>query len=319
MTKRKNILVTGGMGFLGKNLVRNLLEENHFVIVADNFLTSDQKSLFEFQNYLNKDLLKFHPVDVSSQNFGHMFRYEPLDEIYHLASPASPPKYSKYWRETMTVNTQGTKNCLEIARTNKARVLFASSSEVYGQPLEVPQKESYYGNRNSFGNRSCYDESKALGETYCFQYIKHYNLDVRIARIHNTYGPYMNIDDGRVVTSFISSVLNNKPLKIFGSGNQYRCFTYVDDMVNGLKTLMDSTVNWPVNIGSHFKYSVVDLANKILELTNSTLGFDYCHIDKDDPAQRYPDLSTIETLGWKAEIPVEEGLKRTIQYFKEVL
>ena len=221
----------------------------------------------------------------------------------------------------MEVNTIGTKNCLDIARfnPNKPKVLFASTSEVYGQPQVVPQKETYYGNRNSFGNRSLYDVSKAMGESFAFQYIKEYKIDVKIARIFNTYGPHMQIDDGRVVTSFIQSAMSNKPFQIYGNGQQYRCFTYVDDLVDGLIKLMKSDgLNYPVNLGSNFKYSILDTANLINEICGKELPLEFHKIDKDDPRERIPDLTLARTLlDYNPKIEFKEGLKKTINWFKE--
>lgn len=309
----KNILITGGAGFLGSNLARRLLDDGHKVSILDDLSTGWLENVPRGARFIRED---------ASSNFNEVF-YEAasfddaLDEIYLLASPASPPAYMKNWEKTIRVNTEGVFAGLKLAKIHDAKVLYASTSECYGQPLEVPQKESYYGNVNSFGNRSCYDNSKRLGETICFQYIKEYGLDVKIARVHNVFGPQMDPNDGRVITNFISQCLRNEDITIFGDGSQYRCYTYVDDMVEGLIRLMDRGPNEPINLGSTQKYTILETALVIKEMTNSNSKITFMNIDKDDPKERLPDLTMAKRyLDWEAKVPFRVGLQKTIEYVR---
>lgn len=310
----KHILITGGAGFLGSHLCRRLLKEGNKVDCVDNLITGNIKNIQDIQSnskftFIQKDLIK-----INDQNW-----FEIYDEIYHLASPASPPLYKKYWLETIFVNTQGTFNILKNINKN-TKFLFASTSEVFGDPdpKQIPIKEEYYGNVNCFGERSCYDEAKRLGETLCYEFIKNYRHDIKIARIHNTYGPSMDINDGRVIITFIQQALQNKDITVFGDGTHYRCFTFVDDMIEALIRLMDSNTNTPINLGSHFQFSIFETAKIIKELTGSKSQITFHPIDKDDPKERKPDLTKAkEILKWEAQINFHTGLLEMIDYVKK--
>lgn len=320
------IMITGGAGFLGSNLTERLLSEGHEVYCVDDLSTgrwSNVKDLLKNKNlyFCKADILE---EDLKSQTAlndcldAKFLGDVGFDQIYHLASPASPPVYTKLWEKTIKVNTEGTFKILNFAKRCGARVCYFSTSEIYGQPLVVPQKETYYGNVNSFGNRSLYDEAKRLGETICFQYIKEYNQDIKIARIFNTYGPNLDINDGRVIVTFIKQALLGEDITIFGDGSQYRCYTYVDDMVEGLDLLMNSNLNTPVNLGSNDLYSIEETANIIIEKLLSKSKIVYCPIDKDDPKERLPDLTLAKSiLGWQAKTSFSEGLDKTIDYVKK--
>ncbi len=326
----KTILVTGGSGFIGTNLIKRLLGNgNNRVICVDNNYTGSSDNIKQFLNYEN---FKFVESDIS-QSIGVD---EKIDEIYNLACPASPPHYQKDPLFTLNTSVLGIRNILELAKKNNAKVLHASTSEIYGNPLEHPQKETYWENVNTIGPRSCYDEGKRVAETYCLEYWKSYGLDVRLIRIFNTYGPHMNPNDGRVISNFIIQVLKNEPLTVYGNGNQTRSFQYIDDLLNGflmymtldkdkLKSKLEQKFNWttiPVfNMGNPEEYTVLELARKVLELipeSNSKIVFK--PLPKDDPVRRKPDISMAkEILGWGPKVKLEEGLKRTIEYFKQVL
>ena len=309
----KTILITGCAGFIGTNLSLSILRNNPDtkVIGVDNLLTS-AKSLVEHERF------EFHEWDIVTD--AHQFSELPkIDEIYHLASIASPPKYKKYPIETLNVNVIGTKNMLELAVANDAKFLLTSTSEVYGDPLEHPQKESYYGNVNTVGERSCYDESKRCAETYVYEYRRKYDGDFKICRIFNTYGPYMDIDDGRVITNIIKQVINNRPVTIYGDGTQTRSFCYIDDMIVGLTMLMASSEYGPINLGNpNTECSLNDLVRTF----ESVVGFKIItnHIDKteNDPMLRRPDIrNATRVLGFYPMVKLEEGIHKTILHFAE--
>ncbi|XRO76579.1 UDP-glucuronic acid decarboxylase family protein [Methanocaldococcus sp. 10A] len=327
--KYKNILITGGVGFIGTNLIKKLLEEENNVICIDNLYTGNINNIKQF---LDCDNFRFIKHDITRP----ILIKEDIDEIYHLACPASPPHYQKNPIFTLNTSISGTINILELAKEHNAKVLHASTSEVYGNPLEHPQKETYWGNVNPIGPRACYDEGKRVAETYCYEYWKNFGLDVRIVRIFNTYGPYMNPNDGRVVSNFIIQALKNEPLTVYGDGTQTRSFQYIDDLINGmlkfmeidknkLKNDLEKKFNWttiPVlNMGNPEEYSILELANKILELIpESKSKIEFKPLPKDDPVRRKPDITMAkEILGWEPKIKLEMGLKRTIEYFRYIL
>jgi len=309
------ILVTGGAGFIGSHLCKFLLEKDgNEIICLDNFFTGKRRnieSLTENSNFkiIPHDII--NPLDVSSIG--------DVTQIYNLACPASPIHYQFDPIETIKANTQGVINVLEFAKLNGAAILQASTSEVYGDPLEHPQKESYKGNVNTLSVRACYDEGKRVAETLFTDYHRKYNLPIKIARIFNTYGPNMDENDGRVVSNFIVQSLRNEPLAIYGKGNQTRSFCYVDDLIEGFHKLMNSTYTHPVNLGNPGEFTILELAEKTIELTSSKSNIIYKELPEDDPAQRKPDISLARRLlGWDPKIPLEEGLEKTIKYFKNL-
>lgn len=323
----KNILVTGCAGFIGSNLCNKLLEQGHKVFGIDNFCTGKKENIKGFTVY---DLLLGY--NQTDEDLYSIFRHINPDEIYHLASPASPPKYEKYWEETIYANVDGTRFLLEECKlaqkfNKKIKFLFSSTSEIYGDPLQHPQKETYYGNSNSFGPRSLYDESKRMGETLCYQYHKHYGVDVKIARIFNTYGPNMELDDGRVITNFITQRLKNQPFTIYGDGTQTRSLCYIDDMADGLIKLMESDINYPINLGHPGEeIDIFRLAMLINELIYGHYkimykqDYEYIKLPKDDPKQRCPDITLAkEKLSWEPKVSLKEGLLKTIDWVKTQL
>jgi len=312
-----NILVTGGAGFLGSHLCEFLLEENkNKIICLDNFFTGKKKNLKSITDNQNFKIISHDitdtktPIDVKIP--------EHIDQIYNLACPASPIHYQFDSIETIKANTLGIINILEFAKLNGATILQASTSEIYGEPLEHPQKESYRGNVNTLGPRACYDEGKRVAETLFMDYHRKYSLPIRIARIFNTYGPNMDKDDGRVVSNFITQSLENKLVTINGKGNQTRSFCYVSDLIEGLNKLMNSDYINPINLGNPDEFTILDLAKKIIKFTNSKSRIVYKNLPEDDPIRRKPDISFAkEILDWKPEINLKEGLKRTITYFEK--
>ena len=306
----EKVLVTGGAGFIGSHLCDSLIKKGYRVICVDNLITGNRANIAHLTK--NKDF-EFLNKDVSKDEIS----VDNLDYIFHLASPASPADFSKLSEEIALVNSLGTIKVLELARKNKAKILIASTSEVYGDPLEHPQKESYWGNVNSFGPRSCYDESKRFAETMSFIYLNKYDLDVRIIRIFNTYGPRMRKDDGRAVTNFINRALEGKPLQIHGDGKITRSFCYYQDLVDGAERALftKGTKGKVINLGNTKEYSIIDFAEKIIKLTGSKSDIVYKPAAPDDPKRRRPDITKAENLlGWKPKITLDEGLKNTISY-----
>jgi len=309
------ILVTGGAGFIGSHLCKFLLSQGNEVICLDNFFTGKKRNIL----HLLKNP-KFHiiPHDITDTQI-RLDQKIPhgVDQIYNLACPASPVHYQFDPIETIKANTIGVINILEFARLNGARVLQASTSEIYGDPLEHPQKESYKGNVNTLGPRSCYDEGKRVAETLFMDYHRTYGLPIRIARIFNTYGPNMDKNDGRVVSNFIIQALENRPITIYGDGNQTRSFCYVDDLIKALYILMNQNVSiGPINLGNPGEFTINQLAKKVLELTNSKSNIIYKELPQDDPVQRKPDINLAkEILNWKPLINLDQGLSKTIHYF----
>lgn len=297
------ILVTGGAGFVGSNLCRKLSEENE-VFVFDNLSTGNVKNLREVEaDFIWADVK--HPFEC----------FMDVDQIYHLACPASPVHYQAAPINTIKTSFLGSLNALEYAKICKARVLLTSTSEIYGDPLEHPQKETYWGHVNSIGIRSCYDEGKRAAESLFMDYHRK-GADTRIARIFNTYGPNMAPDDGRVVSNFIVAALKNKPITIYGDGTQTRSFMYIDDLVNGLIKLMNSDYTSPVNLGNPVETQIGVIAKVIKDLTGSSSEIIMLPIPQDDPKRRKPDITLAKSLGWMPSVSLIDGLKKTIEYFR---
>jgi UDP-glucuronate decarboxylase len=309
----KRILITGGAGFIGSNLCEKLLNDGHKIICVDNLLTGNIKNiehLFENSNFkfINHNIINYLEID------------EEIDEIYNLACPASPPKYQKDPIETLKCNFNGILNLLELAKKKKAKILQTSTSEIYGEPQINPQHEEYRGNVNTIGIRSCYDEGKRVAETLMMEYHNQYNIEIRIARIFNTYGPKMDKNDGRVVSNLINQALNNSPLTLYGNGEQTRSFCYIDDQIDGLIKLMNSDYIYPVNIGNPYEINMKQLAETILKLTKSNSAIVYKELPSDDPTNRKPDISRAKKiLNWEPKYVLEKGLMKTIEYFSQKL
>jgi UDP-glucuronate decarboxylase len=309
----KKCLVTGGAGFLGSHLCKRLLIEGNEVIAADNFYTGTKDSIVELLDNPNFELMR-HDITFPL--------YVEVDEIYNLACPASPIHYQFDPVQTTKTSVHGSINMLGLAKRLKAKILQASTSEVYGDPQVHPQPESYMGNVNLNGPRSCYDEGKRCAETLFFDYYRQYNLRIKVARIFNTYGPNMQPNDGRVVSNFIMQALQDKPITIFGDGSQTRSFCYVDDLIEAFFRLMDSPDDFtgPINIGNPVEFRIMELAEKVIKLTNSKSKLVYKKLPDDDPIQRQPDITLAkEKLGWEPKIHLEEGLIMTIHYFENLL
>ena len=309
----QRILVTGGSGFIGSHLCRRLLALGHDVLVVDNFSSSSRHNVLDLLAVPRFELIR-HDVTFPL--------YVEVDQIYHLACPASPAFYQKDPVQTTKTCVHGSINMLGLARRLGAPILLASTSEVYGDPLAHPQHESYWGNVNPVGVRSCYDEGKRCAETLFFDYHRQHALPVKVARIFNTYGPSMLPDDGRVVSNFIVQALRGLPLTVFGDGSQTRSFCYVDDLVTGLIALMESPpgVTGPVNLGNPGEFTMVELAKRVLALTGSSSAVEYRPLPADDPVRRQPDISRArELLGWEPTVDLADGLERTVAYFRDAL
>jgi UDP-glucuronate decarboxylase len=313
MHLRKRVLVTGGAGFLGSHLCERLLNEGCDVLCADNFYTGSKRNIEHLIGDPYFELLR-HDITFPL--------YLEVDEIYNLACPASPIHYQNDPVQTTKVNVHGSINMLGLAKRIKAKILQASTSEVYGDPTVHPQPETYHGNVNCIGPRSCYDEGKRCAETLFFDYFRQHKLKIKVARIFNTYGPRMHLNDGRVVSNFIVQALRGTPLTIFGDGTQTRSFCYVDDLIEGLVRLMSTNddVTGPMNLGKPGEFTILELAEKVIELSNSTSEVVFKKLPADDPMQRRPDITQArKILEWEPEVALEEGLKRTIAYFDEIL
>jgi UDP-glucuronate decarboxylase len=310
---RKRTLVTGGSGFIGSHLCQRLLDMGHDVLAADNFYSSDRHNVHELLRNPRFELIR-HDVTFAL--------YVEVDEIYHLACPASPVYYQRDPVQTTKTCVHGSINMLGLAKRLGARILLTSTSEVYGDPAVHPQSESYWGNVNPIGIRSCYDEGKRAAETLFFDYHRQHGLPIKVARIFNTYGPKMQPDDGRVVSNFIVQALNGEPLTVFGDGSQTRSFCYIDDMVDGLISLMNSPreVTGPINLGNPGEFTMIELAKQVMALTDSDCELQHLPLPADDPVRRKPDISRArEVLGWEPAVPLSEGLARTVDYFRGVL
>ena len=307
---KKKILITGAAGFLGSHLCDRFLVEGFHVIGMDNLITGDLKNI---DHLMKRADFEFYHHDVSK------FVHVPgkLDYILHFASPASPIDYLKIPIQTLKVGSLGTHNLLGLAKAKNARILIASTSEVYGDPLVHPQKESYYGNVNTIGPRGVYDEAKRFQESITMAYNRFHGLETRIVRIFNTYGPRMRLNDGRVIPAFLGQALRGEDITVFGDGSQTRSFCYVDDQVEGIYQLLFSDYDLPVNIGNPHEISILDFANEIIKLTGTDQKIVHQPLPKDDPLQRQPDISTArEKLGWEPQTHREEGMKITFDYFK---
>jgi UDP-glucuronate decarboxylase len=306
------ILVTGGAGFLGSHLCDRLINEGHEILCLDNFFTGRKQNI--------SHLLENHKFELIRRDVIDPFKVE-VDQIYNLACPASPPHYQYNPIKTTKTSVMGAINCLGLAKRVRARVFLASTSEVYGDPNVHPQKESYWGNVNPIGRRSCYDEGKRCAETLFFDYHRENGVDIRVVRIFNTYGPRMLADDGRVVSNFIVQALKGENLTVYGDGSQTRSFCYVDDLIEGFVRLMDQekTVG-PVNIGNPGEFTMLELAELVLKKVGGKSKITNLPLPADDPKQRRPDITLAkEALGWEPKVPLEEGLDRTIAYFRQAI
>ena len=309
----KRILVTGGAGFLGSHLCERLINEGNYVVCLDNFFTGLRDNVHHLVNSPRFELIRHDIVNPV---------YLEVDEIYNLACPASPIHYQQNPIKTIKTNVIGVINMLGIAKRAKAKILQASTSEVYGDPEEHPQKETYWGRVNPVGIRSCYDEGKRAAECLMMDYRRQHNVHSKIARIFNTYGPRMAVKDGRVVSNFIIQAIQGKEITVYGDGSQTRSFCYVDDMVDGLIRMMNTPDDFygPVNLGNPQEYTILEIAQKIIKMTNSKSEISFHPLPSDDPTQRKPDITLAsEILGWKPKISLDEGLVKTIEYFREAL
>lgn len=306
------IVVSGAAGFIGSHLCDRLMAEGHSVLAIDNFLTGSRRNLAHLEGhasfqFLQRDITQ--PLSIEG----------PVDCVVNLASPASPKDYLEYPIETLDVGSTGTRNMLEVARQKGARFLITSTSECYGDPLVHPQVETYWGNVNPVGLRSCYDESKRFGEALTMAYHRKHGVATNIARIFNTYGPRMKLDDGRVVPAFVDQALQDRPMTIFGDGSQTRSFCYVSDLVDGLYRLMLSNERYPVNLGNPLEMTILDFAERIRRMTGARSEIIFQPLPEDDPKQRKPDIGKARAvLGWEPRVSLEEGLSRTVEYFRGV-
>ncbi len=306
------ILVTGGAGFIGSHLCEMLLQNGHDVLCLDNFFTGTKENIWHLMDNKHFELIRH---DVTQPILLE------VDRIYHFACPASPIHYQYNPVKTIKTNVMGTINMLGLAKRVRARVMLASTSEVYGDPKVHPQTEEYWGNVNPIGVRSCYDEGKRVAETLMMDYHRQNKVDIKIVRIFNTYGPRMALNDGRVVSNFITQALTNKEITIYGDGSQTRSFQYIDDLIEGVKQMMNvENFIGPVNLGNPDEFTILELAQKVIELTNSKSRIVFKPLPSDDPMQRQPSIELAkQKLGWQPKVKLEEGLKKTIAYFDRVL
>lgn len=309
----KRVLVTGGAGFIGSHLCERLLEMGYEVVCLDNFFTGRKRNIAHLLKNPKFELIAgdiVSPISVYA------------DEIYNFASPASPPHYQYDPIFTVKTNVIGTMNMLELARQYNAKIMQASTSEVYGDPLEHPQKEEYRGNVNPIGPRACYDEGKRVSETLCFDYWRKYGVRIKVIRIFNTYGPRMREDDGRVISNFIVQALRGEDITVYGDGTQTRSFCYISDLIDGIIKMMESKDSFrgPVNLGNPEEFKVIELAEMVIRMTGSKSRIVYKPLPEDDPKMRRPDITLAKVnLDWEPKVPLEEGLKETIKYFKNLL
>ena len=312
MSKIKSILITGGVGFLGSHLCKKLLDKNYKVICVDNLYSS---SISNILNFLDNPNFIFYEQDVCNINID-----EKIDIIYNLACPASPIHYQANPVKTIQTNVIGSFNVLELARKYKAKIFQASTSEIYGDPKISPQNESYWGNVNPIGIRSCYDEGKRAAETLFFDYNRQYGVNIKVCRIFNTYGPNMALNDGRVISNFVIQALKSEDITIYGDGNQTRSFCYVDDLIDGIINLMDLEEDFtgPMNLGTNSELSINEIAKIIIKLSNSNSKIKHLDSLQDDPMQRKPDLTLAhQKINWNPKIDIKTGILETIKYFKE--
>ena len=307
----KKILVTGGAGFIGSHLCQKLAHLGHHVLCVDNYFTGSRKNIRHLLDYKNFEVIR---QDVCFP------LYVEVDEIYNLACPASPVHYQHDPIQTMKTSVLGAYNMLGLAKRTGAKILQASTSEIYGDPEVHPQIESYWGNVNTVGPRSCYDEGKRAAETLFMDYYKIHDVKSKIVRIFNTYGPNMAKDDGRVVSNFINQALNDEDITIYGDGSQTRSFQYVDDLIDGMMKMMNSNIVGPINLGNPNEFTMLQLAEKVIELTESKSKIVFWELPVDDPKQRQPDITKAkELLNWEPKVQLQDGLTKTIEYFKKTL
>ena len=309
-----NILLTGAAGFVGSHLAKRLLDDGHTVVGIDNFSSGRLKNVEEFSSHPQFSLFE---ADASQALPKEIASKHKWDWVMHLASPASPPKYFGMPVQTMTVNAEGTRHLLELARETGAKFFYSSTSEVYGDPLVHPQPEGYWGNVNSIGVRSMYDEAKRYGEAMTYAFHRAFGVDVRVIRIFNTYGPKMDPEDGRVVTNLMFQALRNEPMTIYGDGSQTRSFQYVDDLVEGICRLMKTDYAMPVNLGNPDEFTILEFAEAVKKLIPTRSELTFRELPGDDPKQRKPDITLAKKLmGWEPKVKLADGLVRTLEYFK---
>ncbi|MDQ7031669.1 MAG: SDR family oxidoreductase [Desulfonauticus sp.] len=309
----KRILITGGAGFIGSHLCERLLEQGHEVICCDNFYTGQKQNIYHLLNNPRFEMLR-HDITFPL--------YIEVDEIYNLACPASPVHYQFDPVQTLKTCVHGSINMLGLAKRTKAKIFQASTSEVYGDPEEHPQPETYWGRVNPIGPRACYDEGKRCAETLFFDYHRQYRLKIKVGRIFNTYGPNMHPNDGRVVSNFILQALQNKPITIYGTGKQTRSFCYIDDLIEAILKFMNTpdTITGPLNLGNPAEITILELAERIIDITNSRSKIEFKPLPQNDPRQRRPDITLAKKiLQWEPKISLEEGLKKTIAYFEKLI
>ena len=307
---KKKVLVTGGTGFLGSHICKRLIQQDINLVCIDNLSSSDESNIESLKDHNNFTFIKHDVVDPIDDKF---------DEIYNFACPASPSQYQKDPIQTSKTSVYGAFNLLENAKKNNSKIFQASTSEVYGDPTVSPQNENYFGNVNPIGIRSCYDEGKRFAETLFFDYFRKFSTNIKVVRIFNTYGPNMQVSDGRVISNIITQSLKNEDITVYGNGNQTRSFCYVDDLIDIILLIMNSKqgLTGPFNIGNPSEFTIIDIAKKIIHLTNSKSTIKYLDLPQDDPKQRKPDISLVkEIFNWNPKIETEEGLKKTINYFR---
>ena len=310
---KKKVLVTGGTGFLGSHICKRLIQQDINLVCIDNLSSSDESNIESLKNHNNFTFIKHDVVDPIDDKF---------DEIYNFACPASPPQYQKDPIQTSKTSVYGAFNLLENAKKNNSKIFQASTSEVYGDPIVSPQNENYFGNVNPIGIRSCYDEGKRFAETLFFDYFRKFSTNIKVVRIFNTYGPNMQVSDGRVISNIITQSLKNEDITVYGDGKQTRSFCYIDDLIDIILLIMNSKqgLTGPFNIGNPSEFTIIDIAKKIIHLTNSKSTIKYLDLPQDDPKQRKPDISLVKDIfNWNPKIETDEGLKKTINYFRSKL